>query len=275
MFFSRVSSVLTQRPESIKALDLISLSPLLFSAMAKSPLIALRIVFLTLGCVMVATLIYTISIDGLPFRKDLLTPWMIALLIDFYIHIAVLAAWVSYKETSWLSAVIWIVLLVCLGSITTCAYIAIQLFKLSNEESMQDLMCHLLLKKLNKNTATQRSNSYQIVTARIIFSVLGCLMLATLIYTILSAGSPFNKDNFIPWVNATLIDFYINVTALAVWISYKESSWIGRIIWIALIICFGSIATCAFIVRELFILSPYDPLYIVLLNKKDRQVSSF
>jgi len=39
-----------------------------------STVIALKAVFIGLGCLMVAALIYTTSIDGSPFRKELLTP---------------------------------------------------------------------------------------------------------------------------------------------------------------------------------------------------------
>ena len=48
-------------------------------AMASSLEIGLRSVFAVLGCLMLATLIYTISIDDLPFRKDLLTPYALSL----------------------------------------------------------------------------------------------------------------------------------------------------------------------------------------------------
>jgi len=36
---------------------------------------------------MATVVIYTVITDGLPFRKELLTPWMAATLIDFYINI--------------------------------------------------------------------------------------------------------------------------------------------------------------------------------------------
>ncbi|OMP01769.1 hypothetical protein CCACVL1_03010, partial [Corchorus capsularis] len=47
----------------------------------------LKTLFIALCCLMIATLIYTISIDGLPFRMELLTPWMAATLVDFYINV--------------------------------------------------------------------------------------------------------------------------------------------------------------------------------------------
>ncbi|WVZ79626.1 hypothetical protein U9M48_027184 [Paspalum notatum var. saurae] len=68
------------------------------------------------------------------------------------------------------------------------------------------------------------------------------------------------------WMAATLIDFYINVFAISVWVAYKESSWISTTIWIVLLICFGSITTCGYITLQLFQVSYQDPIYHVLLN---------
>ncbi|GAB4845203.1 hypothetical protein Ancab_038614 [Ancistrocladus abbreviatus] len=243
--------------------------------MANSLVQSLKAVFIMLGCVMVATLIYTVTIDGLPFRMELLTPWMGATLVDFYINVVPLAAWVSYKEANWFGAVIWVLLLVCLGSITTCTYITFQLFKLSAEESMHDPMYHLLLRNQIKSGTVHKRNSFQLLIARAVFGALGCLMLGTLVYTILTSGSPFRKELLTPWMTGTLIDFYINVVALSVWIGYKESSWIGAFAWIAGLICFGSLATCVYIVLQLFQLSPYDPIYFVLLNKQMRAESRY
>ncbi|KAJ9675390.1 hypothetical protein PVL29_024357 [Vitis rotundifolia] len=230
----------------------------------------LRGLFSVLGCVMLATLLYTISTDGLPFRRDLLTPWMAATLVDFYINVVALAAWVSCKESNWVSAILWTILLVCFGSITTCAYIVLQFSKLSSE-SVQDAIYHVLLRNQSKNGTVEKRTFSPIVTARISFSLLGLLMLGTLIYTLLTDGSPFRKELLTPWMTATLIDFYINVVALSVWVAYKESSWISAFLWIILLICFGSITTCIYIVQQLFQLSSQDPLYLVLLNNGNRQ----
>ncbi|KAG6785999.1 hypothetical protein POTOM_007590 [Populus tomentosa] len=248
----------------------------------------LRALFSVLGCLMVATLIYTIYVDGFPFRRDLLTPWMAATLVDFYINIIALAAWITYKESNFITATVWIVLLICSGSIATCAYIFIQLLKLSPEESLQDPLYHVLLRHENNSAfavvvvqslclpcvcvllttpdlircpesvtfgscmlqlgynffvhtplpddgslnatalahaltnrltyrgAEQKTKQSAVVTARIAFSILGLLMLGTLIYTLITDGSPFRKELLTPWMIATLIDFYINVVALSV-----------------------------------------------------------
>ncbi|XP_044476184.1 uncharacterized protein LOC123203775 isoform X2 [Mangifera indica] len=245
-----------------------SLRVLFESAIIMSLANVLKTLFFVLCCLMIVTLGYTISIDGLPFRKDLLTPWMAATLVDFYINVVPLAAWVSYKEPNWISAIIWIILLVCFGSITTCAYIFIQFLKLSPQESLQDPMYHVLL-RYPINLEHKRKNS-PVVAARIIFGALGLFMLGTLVYTILTDGSPFRKELFTPWMSATLIDFYINVVALSVWVAYKEPSWFSAFLWVILLICFGSISTCVYIVRQLWCLHSEDSLYLILLNTSNR-----
>ncbi|XP_031117488.1 uncharacterized protein LOC116021031 isoform X2 [Ipomoea triloba] len=194
--------------------------------------IALKSLFSVLGCVMIATLIYTIIADGHPFRIQLLTPWLTATLIDFYFNIVAIGAWVIYKESNWISAVLWVVLLICLGR---------------NKPERQNKLC--------------------VAVAKVVFIALGCLMLGTLIYTFVTNGSPFRKEVYTPWTIATFIDFYINVVALSVWIVYKESSWISASCWILLLITLGSIATSAYIVLQLFQLSSQDPPYYILFNR--------
>ncbi|GMI94548.1 hypothetical protein like AT1G22750 [Hibiscus trionum] len=236
----------------------------------------LRVVFLVLCCFMVATLIYTISIDGLPFRWDILTPWMAATLVDFYINVVPFAVWISYKESSLITATLWVIMLICFGSITTSGYLFIQFIKLSPQESLENPIYHVLLQHMNKNESKPKGKHSSVVIARIIFSVLGFLMLGTLIYTLLTDGSPFRKELLTPWMTATLIDFYINVVALSVWVAYKESSWITAVFWIVLLICFGSITTCGYIVKELFKLAwQDDPLYLVLITKDNRAENTY
>ncbi|PIA25454.1 hypothetical protein AQUCO_11400018v1 [Aquilegia coerulea] len=158
----------------------------------------LRSLFIILGCFMVATLIYTLYIDGLPFRKDLLTPWMAATLVDFYITILALAAWVFYKVPNWIIAVLWIILLVCFGSITTCAFILLQLFTFSPQDPSQDPMHNVLVRQHSKNDPERKRTFFSVMAARILFVALGCLMLGSLIYTILTDGSPFRKELLTP-----------------------------------------------------------------------------
>ncbi|KAK9943696.1 hypothetical protein M0R45_009297 [Rubus argutus] len=237
--------------------------------MAISLVTVLRSLFAVLGCVMVLTLVYTIFTDGLPFRMDVLTPWMAATLVDFYINVIAIAAWVSYKESNWISATLWIILLACFGSITTCAYILLQLMKLSTKES-EGPIYYVLLCHSNKYGVVNKHKHSPVLIARVLFSALGFLMLGTLLYTLLTDGSPFRKELLTPWMIATLVDFYINVAALSVWVAYKESSWITAVVWIILLICFGSITTCIYIVCQLWQLTSQDPICLALFKSGDR-----
>lgn len=233
---------------------------------------ALKTSFAVLGCAAAATVIYTVVTDGLPFRIELLTPWMAATLIDFYINIFAIGTWVVYKETNWILAVLWVVLLICFGSITTCGYIVLQFLKLSPAESLQDPVYFVLLHRGNMKKAERKMNSKSsVVIAKAVFIALSCLMLGTLIYTIVTDGSPFRRELLTPWLSATLVDFYVNVVALSVWVAYKESTWRSAVCWIVLLICLGSFTTCAYIVVQLFHLSSQDPISYVLFNSRNRR----
>ncbi|KAL6213865.1 hypothetical protein ACLB2K_013304 [Fragaria x ananassa] len=238
--------------------------------MAMSLVTVLRILFGVLGSLMLLTLVYTIFSDGLPFRSDLLTPWMAATLVDFCINVVPIAAWVFYKESNWISAALWIVLLICFGSVTTCGYILLQLMKLSTKES-EDPIYYVLLCHSNKYGVVDKHKQSPVLIARVVFTALGLLMLGTLLYTLLTDGSPFRKELLTPWMVATLVDFYINVTALSVWVAYKESSWITAVVWIILLICFGSITTCVYILIQLSQLTSEDLIYLALFKGGDRK----
>ena len=67
-------------------------------------------------------------------------PWMRATLWDFYANLFVIYLWVLYKERSIGIKLLWLVLLFCLGSIGTCIYMLIQLFKLKPGEGVQELI---------------------------------------------------------------------------------------------------------------------------------------
>nr|ABK23225.1 unknown [Picea sitchensis] len=112
------------------------------------------------------------------------------------------------------------------------------------------------------------SSISRVVVARVAFLTMGFIMLITLAYTIYIDGSPFRTDLLTPWMDATLIDFYLNVAAIATWVCYRESTWIGAFTWTVLLICFGSMTTCWYIAIQLFKMSPRDPLYFVLLKER-------
>jgi hypothetical protein len=64
---------------------------------------------------------------------------MRATLWDFYANVTSIFLWVCYKEKNIALVILWLILLVALGSIATCAYILIQLFKLQPNEGLKEL----------------------------------------------------------------------------------------------------------------------------------------
>ena len=233
---------------------------------AAGALVVYRAVFAALGCLMVGTLVYTCITDGSPFRTELLTPWMVTTLVDLYVNIAAISTWVVYKEGNWITSIFWVVLLICFGSATTCAYIVSKLFEITSSGLSQNPLDLLLLRQDN---LPERKCSF-VVIGRTIFSILGILMAALVTYTVITDGLPFRKDLLTPWMAATLIDFYINVFAISVWVVHRESTWISAVIWICLLICFGSITTCGYIVVQLLQVSYQDPVYHLLLNSHSK-----
>jgi hypothetical protein len=67
-------------------------------------------------------------------------PWMRATLWDFYTNVVVIYLWLCYKERGIFSKIIWLILLVALGSIASCAYVLIQLFKLKPNQGVKELL---------------------------------------------------------------------------------------------------------------------------------------
>jgi hypothetical protein len=70
----------------------------------------------------------------------------------------------------------------------------------------------------------------------------------------------------IPWLTATLWDFYANTLIISLWALYKERSFTARGVWIFLFIVLGSIATSAYVLRYLFTISKDDNIEKLLLR---------
>jgi len=97
---------------------------------------------------------------------------------------------------------------------------------------------------------------------RILFSILFVWMCYVVISTSLNSNlfSNWNYLGGIPWMRATLWDFYTNVTVIFVWLCYKENKLYLKIIWLILLVTLGSIASCAYVLIQLFKLKPGEGL---------------
>jgi hypothetical protein len=72
-------------------------------------------------------------------QDNILKPWFNATLWDFYSNVLAIYVWICYKETSVFSKILWLLLLISLGSIGTMLYLLIQLFKLKEGEGLKEL----------------------------------------------------------------------------------------------------------------------------------------
>ena len=103
---------------------------------------------------------------------------------------------------------------------------------------------------------------YPVVLLRILFSGILAFMIFITIKTSLESNL-FEEWNFltsIPWMNATLFDFFANVIALLVLVWYRERSIGIKILWTILFICLGSMATCIYFLIALFQMNKTDSL---------------
>ncbi|PWA95260.1 hypothetical protein CTI12_AA052090 [Artemisia annua] len=234
-------------------------------------LVALKTVFSILACVMVAAFAYGLVMDGFHSCLDPHARWMQVAIIDFCVNISAIGAWFFYKESRWIIRVVFCFILFWFGSALVCGYIALLLFKLSPEESLKDPI-YFVLAKRRKRDEVGHTRGHSVITVRVIFAALGCLMVGAVIYALIGDGFPFQARIFTPCMIATTTDNYIHVVVFSVWIAYKESSCLNTFLWIILSVCFGSIVLCSYILRELFYLSHDQPIYLILFNKSKRDM---
>ena len=93
-----------------------------------------------------------------------------------------------------------------------------------------------------------------VATLKVIFSVLLVWMCYVVISTSLQSNllEQWNLLGGIPWMRATLWDFYANVAVIFVWVCFKEKSIGFKILWLLLLVCLGSIASCSYVLIQLF-----------------------
>jgi hypothetical protein len=74
----------------------------------------------------------------------------------------------------------------------------------------------------------------------------------------------------IPWMKATLIDFYCNALPVMIWVAYKETHWLRKIVWIILLAGLGSIATAGYILLQLFGLKKGEGIKQLLIKQNQQ-----
>lgn len=97
---------------------------------------------------------------------------------------------------------------------------------------------------------------------KILFGIVFAGMCYEVVSTCLSHNlfKEWNYLGAIAWMRATLWDFYANILIIYVWVCYKEKNWALKILWLVLLFCLGSIASCGFVLIQLFRLKPHEGL---------------
>lgn len=72
----------------------------------------------------------------------------------------------------------------------------------------------------------------------------------------------------IPWMRATLWDFYANVLVIYLWILYREKSAVLKIVWAVLFFTLGSIGTIGYVLLQLFSLKGDEGVNVILKPKQ-------
>ncbi|XP_071708697.1 uncharacterized protein [Rutidosis leptorrhynchoides] len=227
--------------------------------------VAVRTLLIVLMCLMIAALVYVIKIGGLASFFDFRARWAIGLLADFSINVVVIGAWCFYKDLSWIKTLVLVVLIFAVGSVATCGYILVQFYKLSPEEFSNEPLYFVLVRN-QKRDVDEHTKGISVVTAKVIFSALGCLMLAALIYTVIVDLSHSYAEGFAPCLSTFLTDIYIHAVIFSVWIAYKESSWINALLWILSLLCLGNIIICIYIVQQLSYIAPEQPVSLIIFK---------
>lgn len=103
-----------------------------------------------------------------------------------------------------------------------------------------------------------------------LFSILFIYIVYTVVSTSLESNL-FEEWDFlasIPWMTATLIDFYINTVVIFAWMAFRENKWSVRILWLVGFVLLGSIATTLYVLIQLFSLKKDEPVINAFLLKK-------
>ena len=72
----------------------------------------------------------------------------------------------------------------------------------------------------------------------------------------------------IPWMRATLWDFYANMLVIYLWVVYKEKNIFVIILWALLFFCLGSIGSIGYVLIQLFRAKPTDGIKEILVQSK-------
>jgi hypothetical protein len=103
-----------------------------------------------------------------------------------------------------------------------------------------------------------------------VFLILVWIFMVYMVVSTSLESSLFKEWDFlgsIPWMRATLWDFYANVLVIYLYVLYREKRITIKIMWLILFFCLGSIATIAYVLIQLFGLKPGQGIDAIMKPK--------
>ena len=72
-----------------------------------------------------------------------------------------------------------------------------------------------------------------------------------------------------PWFIATLVDTYLAFFTYWLWVAYKETSNLSRLVWLVLIFALGNMAMAGYMLMQLYRLPPRSNIEDLLLRRSN------
>jgi hypothetical protein len=111
----------------------------------------------------------------------------------------------------------------------------------------------------------------KLMSLKVLFSALSLFMVYMVVSTSLESNliKEWSFLGSIPWMRATLFDFYTNIIVLFAWVVYKEVGWFSRVLWLFLFVGLGSITVTLYVVIQLMKLKSGEGIEHVLLRRSN------
>ena len=115
----------------------------------------------------------------------------------------------------------------------------------------------------------QNSDALMIRVLKVVFAVLLLWMIWVVVETSLRSSLIEEWDTLaaIPWMTATLKDFYTNVFVIFLWVCWKEPGVFRKLLWLILLVGLGSIATTFYVLLQLFRLRPGEGIRELIVRR--------
>jgi len=109
-----------------------------------------------------------------------------------------------------------------------------------------------------------------VIFLRLLMAVLLSFMIVVTITTSLESNlfEEWNSLMAIPWMRATLFDFFTNVIVLLVWVWYRERNiWI-KLLWTIIFCTLGSMGSCIYVLVALFQMNADESLLKLFAKRR-------